>query len=191
MTSKQNVLPFLLNNRAALMGLFENKHFMTSDSPMLASCDVGGQDDETIYINWHDAEGEEFSVEIPFGNLDFARIEDDALFVPDKHGTEERIVFFECEQIREHSPQKITHRHKFGVSNWVIRLPAEHHLPEGVYADQSDEDLPVTLLAVCRLLGIDFEPEKGEEIQVEDFLPSVDTFSKAEVAEAIKAEEGA
>lgn len=190
MTSKQNVLPLLLNNRAALMGLFENKHFMTSDSPMLASCDVGGQDDETIYINWHDAEGEEFSVEIPFGNLDFARIEDDALFVPDKDGTEERIVFFECEQIHEHPPQKITHRHRFGESNWVIRLPAKYHLPEGEYHQLFYEDLPVTLRAVCRMLGIDFESEKGESIQVQDYLPSIDIFSEAEVAEAIKAEEG-
>lgn len=190
MKSNQNVLPLLLNNRAAILGLFKEKHFMTSDSPILSSCDVGGEDDETVFINWHDAEGDEFSVEIPFGNLDFARIEDDALYVPDKDGTEERIVFFELNPICERSPQKITHRHGFGESSWVIRLPKKHHLAEGEYIDCQNEDLPVSLRAVCRMLGIHFEPDKGEAIQVQDFLPNIDTFSEADIAEAIQAEEG-
>ncbi len=177
-------------NSAALAGLFEQYHFMTSCSPMLHSVDVGGSDGETFYINWHDAEGDEFSVEIPFENLAEARIENDKLVVRDKWGEEECITFFDVQQVREDSPQKITHTHEYGKSVWVVNIPKQYILPEGEYFDLGEDELPVKLRAICQLLELSFEPNKGESLQVEDFVPSVIELSEEQVAEAIKTEEG-
>lgn len=177
-------------NSAALARLFYQYHFMTSCSPMLHGVDVGGSDGETACINWHDAEGVEFSVEIPFENLAEARIENDKLVVRDKSGEEECIVFYDVQQVREDSPQKITHTHEYGKSVWVVRLPKQYILPEGEYFDLEDDELPVRLRAICQLLALSFEPNKGESLQIEDFVPSVIELSEEQIDEAIKTEEG-
>lgn len=177
-------------NFAALTGLFERYHFTTSCSPMLDSVDVGGSDGETFYINWHDAEGDEYSVEIPFQNVAEARIENDKLVVRDKSGEEECIAFYDVQQVRHDSPQKITHTHEYGKSVWVVRLPKQYILPEGEYFDLGDDELPVNLQAICQLLALSFEPNKGESLQIEDFVPSVIELSEEQIDEAIKTEEG-
>src|SRR5690606_20835093 len=52
-----------------LLQLFKNSVFTVDYSPVLTACDVGGASGEEVYINWHDAEGNEHIVVFPFDNL--------------------------------------------------------------------------------------------------------------------------
>lgn len=186
MSFTSSIVPLLSTNPCIIKKQFGSFLFKTDDSPILMSCDVGGDDDRTVYINWHDAEGDEFSVEVPFENLSSAHIENDQLIVTDRSGEEQRITFFEFEPVRKNEPQKLTVSGADGQANWVVRLPDSHRLDEGFYYDSELDGLPVNLQAVLTLLGVHYEPEKGETLQVQDYLPSVTDFTEQEVLQAIR-----
>lgn len=84
---------------ASLLQLFKNCVFTVDYSPVLTSCDIGGASGEEVYINWHDAEGDEHEVIISFENLVNGKVQDNCLIVMTHWGCLSEVRFYHMNPI--------------------------------------------------------------------------------------------
>jgi hypothetical protein len=83
-----------------VLALFNSYHFVINESPLLTNADIGGRDEEEVYLSWVDEEngGEYF---LPFENLEQADFRDGVLEVEDEDGTLCTVTFFDLKPLSD------------------------------------------------------------------------------------------
>lgn len=157
----------LSNNPQDILALFRDCHIVINESPLLAHCDIGGSNDEEIFLSWVDEENGG-SYTIPFDNLNDAQVKDGCLLVRDEEGDECSVTFYQIQQIMEVSKTyTITWTHEFQSDVvYEFTVPADVELHQGYLEGYEPilESEPCIESRILDELGIDFEPDKGESL---------------------------
>lgn len=157
----------LSNNPQDILALFRDCHIVINESPLLGHCDIGGSNDEEIYLSWVDEENGG-SYTIPFDNLNDAQIRDGCLLINDDYGDECTVTFYQIQQVMETSKTyTITWSNEYDLNAlYEFTVPADVDLFQG-YLEHYDpilEGKPCIESRILDELGITFEPDKGESL---------------------------
>jgi hypothetical protein len=157
------------NGLSDFLKLFSDYHFIVNESPLLSSADIGGRDDEEVYLNWVDEEngGEYF---IPFSNLENAAYENGMLRVEDENGDLCSIAFFDLVPLETTSDMYEliwTNEHDVIVS-YRFTVPKGTSVFTGFLEDNQQilNNGDSVENKILRKLGILFEPGKGESLKI-------------------------